>query len=92
MTLIIGIFTRDIHDKKEIIFASDGLAVTYKNMMSQHVTSFFCTFSVKKLVEKWENSFLTNSFIYSCGRLHNLCAHLDGSFFSREGYEAIVDA
>lgn len=31
MTLIIGIFTRDIHDKKEIIFASDGLAVTYKN-------------------------------------------------------------
>jgi len=31
MTLIIGIFTRDIHDKKEIIFASDGLAVTHKN-------------------------------------------------------------
>ena len=31
MTLIIGIFTRDIHDKEEIFFASDGLAVTYKN-------------------------------------------------------------
>lgn len=31
MTLIIGIFTRDIHDKKEIIFASDGLAVKYEN-------------------------------------------------------------
>jgi len=31
MTLIIGIFSRDIHDKKEIIFASDGLAVKYKN-------------------------------------------------------------
>jgi len=31
MTLIIGIFTRDIHDEKEIIFASDGLAHSYKN-------------------------------------------------------------
>ncbi len=31
MTLIIGIFFRDKNDKKEIIFASDGLAVTYKN-------------------------------------------------------------
>lgn len=31
MTLIIGIFTRDIHVKKEIIFASDGLAVKYEN-------------------------------------------------------------
>jgi len=31
MTLIIGIFIRDTHNKKEIIFASDGLAVTYKN-------------------------------------------------------------
>ena len=31
MTLIIGIFTRDMHDKKEIFFASDGLAVTYKD-------------------------------------------------------------
>jgi len=31
MTLIIGIFIRDTHDEKEIIFASDGLAVTYKN-------------------------------------------------------------
>lgn len=31
MTLIIGIFTRDIHNKKEIIFASDGLAVKYEN-------------------------------------------------------------
>ncbi len=38
MTLIIGIFTKDIHDKKEIIFASDGLEVTYKNnkKISQH--------------------------------------------------------
>ncbi len=31
MTLIIGIFIRDIHDNKEIIFASDGLAVKYEN-------------------------------------------------------------
>lgn len=31
MTLIIGIFIRDIHDKKEILFASDGLAVEYKD-------------------------------------------------------------
>lgn len=31
MTLIVGIFTRDNHNKKEIIFASDGLAVTYEN-------------------------------------------------------------
>jgi len=31
LTLIIGIFTRDIHDKKDIIFASDGLAVKYEN-------------------------------------------------------------
>jgi len=31
MTLIIGIFTKDIHNKKEIIFASDGLATSYKN-------------------------------------------------------------
>jgi len=31
MTLIIGIFIRDNHNKKEIFFASDGLAVTYKD-------------------------------------------------------------
>lgn len=31
MTLIIGIFTVDNRDKKEIFFASDGLAVTYKD-------------------------------------------------------------
>lgn len=31
MTLIIGIFTRDKDDNKEILFASDGLAVTYKD-------------------------------------------------------------
>ena len=31
MTLIIGIFTRDNHDNKEIFFASDGLALSYKN-------------------------------------------------------------
>lgn len=31
MTLIIGIFSKDIHNKKEIIFASDGLAVKYEN-------------------------------------------------------------
>jgi len=30
MTLIIGMFIRETQDKKEIIFASDGLAVTYK--------------------------------------------------------------
>ena len=31
MTLIIGIFVRDSYKKKEIYFASDGLAVKYKD-------------------------------------------------------------
>jgi len=31
MTLIIGMLIRETQDKKEIIFASDGLAVKYKN-------------------------------------------------------------
>jgi hypothetical protein len=44
-----------------------------------HVDIF--TFSVKKLVEKGKNSLLTNSFIYSCGRLHNFCAGLSQKRF-----------